>query len=54
MAFSEEVQVQSYAAVHGVFTFCVLYNVGRLGVVACLACVAAAAVDRQAPLVCLV
>jgi len=37
-----------------VFTFCVVYNVaacgrsGGYGVAACLACVAAAAVDRQA------
>jgi len=44
----------SYATVHRVFTFlrgvqrrCV-WVVGRLGVAACLACVAAAAVDRQA------
>ena len=27
VAFSEEVQVQSYAAVHSVFTVCVAYNV---------------------------
>jgi len=27
VAFSEEVQVQSHAAVHSVFTVCVMYNV---------------------------
>jgi len=31
VAFSEEVQVYSYAAVHSVFTFCVAYNVAACG-----------------------
>jgi len=45
------------STLHSVFTFCVAYDVaavGWLGVAACLACVAAAAVDRQARRSCLV
>jgi len=45
VAFSEEVlALQSYAAVHSVFTVCVAYNVaaaGRLGVAACVTAAAA-------------
>jgi len=31
VAFSEEVQVYSYAAVHSVFTLCVAYDVAACG-----------------------